>query len=145
MFINEVTGSREDYWPLLLLADPSREMVRRYFNDGFMLKATEGDKITGIIITVPIDQLSWEIKNLAVEEACQGRGIGRALISAVANRLQKGTALLVGTSDLGAEFYRKCGFSYYRTEREFFTKHYPEPIFENGVQCVNMIYLKQLL
>lgn len=145
MLIKEITTGREDYWDLLLLADPSRDMVEKYLNTGFMLAATEADETVGEIIVVPISSAEWEIKNLAVEEAHHGQGYGTALILSSVGRLPRGTALLVGTSDFGAAFYEKCGFTYFRTETDFFTKNYPEPIFENGVRCVNMIYLKRIV
>ena len=51
--------------------------------------------------------------------------------------------LIVGTgnsslSQLG--LYQKCGFRLDHIIRDFF-KNYPEPIFENGIQCIDMVML----
>lgn len=145
MLITEVTGNRENYLDLLLLADPSEKMVRKYLDGGIMLIAVEDNKTIGEIIAVPVSPIEWEIKNLAVNEAYRGRGYGMALILSLSGRLREGTVLIVGTSDSNVEFYEKCGFFYFRTEPGYFTENYPEPIFENGRQCTDLIYLKQTL
>lgn len=149
MQITEIMGNREDFWDLLLLADPSERMVRLYLDRGFMLKAEEENgQAAGEVLTVPTAPGEWEIKNLAVREDCQRRGYGSALVDAVKQRLPKGTVLLVGTADSGPgnlRFYESCGFLYFRVEPEFFLKNYPEPVIDNGVRCVDMIYLKQVL
>ncbi len=145
MVITEVTDGRERYWELMLDADPAREMVKKYLNHGFMLVATEADDTVGEIITVPISASVWEIKNLSIGASYQKEGYGTALVLSAVSRLPEGTELLVGTSDSGVEFYEKCGFHYFRTEPDFFTENYPEPIFENGAQCVDMIYLKRMV
>ncbi|MBE6823638.1 MAG: GNAT family N-acetyltransferase [Ruminococcaceae bacterium] len=148
MRIIEITGEREKYWDLFLLADPSKDMVRRYLHQGFLLGAeTQDGRIAGEILTVPVGTNEWEIKNLAVSEVFQGKGLGKALVEAVQYRLPKGTVLLVGTDDVSGNvgFYESCGFSRFRTEPGFFVKNYPEPLYDHGAQCIDMIYLKQIL
>lgn len=39
-------------------------------------------------------------------------------------------------------FYQKCGFRIAAIDPDFFIRHYPEPIFENGIQCRDMIRLE---
>ncbi len=48
-----------------------------------------------------------------------------------------------GDSPLTIPFYEKCGFKRHHVEKEFFTKNYDHPIFEAGVQLVDMIYLQK--
>ncbi len=53
--------------------------------------------------------------------------------------------LFVGTGDSPSilSFYEKCGFTQSHRIKNFFTDHYDHPIYENGIQLVDMVYLKQ--
>ena len=89
-----------------------------------------------------------EIKNIATEPAYQKQGYGRAmiefLVKTYAGRysvLQAGT----GDSPLTVPFFEKCGFVYSHRIKNFFIEHYDHPIFENGVQLVDMVYFKRPL
>lgn len=62
---------------LLLLADPYEPMIDRYLPQSIVLTAMEKGKTVGLIAYCPVAGGAWEIKNLAVEEAWQGRGVGR--------------------------------------------------------------------
>ncbi len=42
-------------------------------------------------------------------------------------------------------FYQKCGFRITGVDKDFFVRHYPEEIFENGIQCRDMVRLSQNL
>ena len=48
MKITEVSGDRWAYRDLLLLADPSEEMIGRYLPAGFLLAAHEGGAAAGV-------------------------------------------------------------------------------------------------
>lgn len=49
-----------------------------------------------------------------------------------------------GNSSVGQlALYQKCGFRIIGVDMDFFIKHYPELIFENGIQCRDMIRLSQ--
>ncbi len=51
-----------------------------------------------------------------------------------------------GNSSIGQlALYQKCGFRMSGIERDFFIKHYHEPIFENGIQCRDRVRLTQEL
>ena len=54
-------------------------------------------------------------------------------------------AMYVGTSVQMIPFYERFGFVPSHRVENFFVDFYPEPIFENGVQCVDMEYLKRRL
>ena len=53
--------------------------------------------------------------------------------------------MLVGTGDVPSTlcFYKKCGFTESHRIKNFFTDNYNHPIFENGKQLVDMVYLKR--
>ncbi len=39
-------------------------------------------------------------------------------------------------------FYERCGFRRSHVLKNFFVENYPQPIFEDGVPCTDMIYLR---
>ena len=52
----------------------------------------------------------------------------------------------VGTGNSGVGqlyLYQKCGFRIVGVDRDFFVRHYPQPIVENGLLCRDMIRLAQ--
>ncbi len=143
-------GERRAYMDLLLLADPCVEMVERYLGRGVMLAAVENGQAVGVIVAVPEAEECWEIKNLAVREDMHRRGFGRALIAACERECQKRGAsrMTVGTADTShgnLDFYEKCGYRRERVLKNFFTDNYPEPVYDEGEQCVDMIYLGKTL
>lgn len=144
----QICTSPKEHLDLLLLADPYEPMIDRYLPQSTVLTAWEEGQIIGIIAYCPIEEHVWEIKNLAVTPSHQGKGIGRALVTAVKNRLEPGAVLLVGTACTTSgnlTFYAKCGFSYDHTIPHFFTDFYPAPIMEGEEQCVDMIVLRQII
>lgn len=50
-----------------------------------------------------------------------------------------------GDSPLTVPFYEKCGFVRSHRIPNFFTEHYDHPIYEAGVQLVDMVYLRRNL
>ena len=87
-----------------------------------------------------------ELKNIAVEPEFQGRGYGRALVDFLVRtyagqyaRLQVGT----GDSPATVPFYVSCGFRRHHLIKNFFINHYDHPIYECGVQLVDMVYLSK--
>lgn len=73
------------------------------------LKYLDGDAIAGVVLVKDW----WNLTNLFVDPACQGRGIGRALLGhvlgACRGRSPRG-ALLVNSSTNAVGFYRRLGF-----------------------------------
>ena len=89
-----------------------------------------------------------ELKNLAVEPEAQRKGYGKALIDFLVRKYKgRYSVLQVGTgnSPLTIPFYEKCGFVCSHRIPNFFTDHYDHPIYEAGVQLVDMVYLQKPL
>ena len=131
---------------LLLLADPSREMVEEYVANGQCHVAELAGRIVGVYVLAKLDAKTMEIMNVAIEENMQGRGMGKKLIvDAIQTAQGLGyTAIEIGTgnSSIGQlALYQKCGFRIDGVIQDFFVDHYDEPIFENGIQCRDMIRL----
>jgi len=147
MNILEIKSNKKQFLPLLLLADEQEDMVDRYLDIGTMYVLDDNGIRCECVVT---DEGSGilEIKNLATVPAHQGKGYGRAMIEFVAEKYKSTHAVLqVGTGDspLTIPFYEKCGFSRSHIVTDFFTEHYDHPIFENGIQLIDMIYLRRSL
>lgn len=78
----------------------------------------------------------------------RGKGYGKALIDFLASKYaDEYSVLQVGTGDspLTIPFYEKCGFVRSHKIPNFFTDNYDHPIYEGGVQFIDMIYLQRCL
>ena len=129
---------------LLLLADPSREMVDEYLAIGECRVAEIAGDIVGVYVLAKLDVKTMEIMNVAVGERLHGRGIGKKLIGdAIQTARELGyQSLEVGTgnSSIGQlALYQKCGFRMEGVIKGFFVDNYEGEIFENGIQCRDMI------
>ncbi|MEK5216682.1 GNAT family N-acetyltransferase [Psychrobacillus sp. FSL H8-0487] len=133
---------------LLLLADPSQEIVEEYVNRGECFVAESEQQIVGVYVLLPTRPEIVELVNVAVVEEQHGRGIGKQLVmDAIEVAKKKGYKTIeigTGNSSIGQlALYQKCGFRIIGIDMDFFIKHYPEEIFENGIQCRDMVRLSQ--
>ena len=147
MVIIEVTENKKQYLDLLLLADEQEDMIDRYLDKGRMyVRDDKGIKCECVITDEGNGVL--EIKNIATVSEHQGKGYAKALIDFVVKKYKEQyTVLQVGTGDspLTIPFYEKCGFVRSHSIPNFFTDNYDHPIFECGVQLVDMVYLQRAL
>ena len=147
MVIIEVTENKKQYLDLLLLADEQEDMIDRYLDRGRMyVLDDDGVKCECVVTDEGNDLL--EIKNIATVSEHQGKGYAKALIDFVVKKYKEQyTVLQVGTGDspLTIPFYEKCGFVRSHSIPNFFTDNYDHPIFECGVQLVDMVYLQRAL
>lgn len=133
---------------LLLLADPSPKIVEDYITRGECFLAESNQQIIGVYVLLPTRPNTVELVNLAVVEDQQSRGIGKQLvIDAIQTARLKGYKTIeigTGNSSIGQlALYQKCGFRIIGVDINFFVRYYPEEIFENGIQCRDMIRLSQ--
>lgn len=138
----EKIAEKRSYYPLLLDADPSEKMLEKYLSEGKMFAFSTEGQVVGVIVVLPLSTTDIELKNIAVLPEKQGQGIGRRMIDFIAcHYTDRFENLYVGTADSGIAFYQKCGFEVSHIVKNFFTDNYPEPIIDNGCQCIDMIYL----
>lgn len=135
---------------LLLDADPSIAAIEKYLTTSEIYVAVLKTQVIGVVVLHPFDKGSFEIKNIAVEESLQGNGIGKLLLRTVTEvAIEKGANyIIIGTSNssIGQLYlYQRSGFEITEIRMNFFPDNYPEPIFENGIQCRHMIMLKKKL
>jgi GNAT superfamily N-acetyltransferase len=138
------TGKR-NYLDLLLLADEQESMIDKYLDRGEMFALYDGD-LKSICVITKEDEGIYELKNIATYEKYQGKGYASSLIKYIVDYYKdRCKTMFVGTGDspLTIPFYEHCGFMVSHRVENFFTDNYDHPIFENGIQLVDMIYLKR--
>lgn len=133
---------------LLLLADPSEKIVKEYTSRGECYVAELEELIIGVYVLLPTRPETIELVNVAVAEERHCQGIGKQLVmDAVKVAREQGYKTIeVGTGNSGVgqlALYQKCGFRIVGVDLDFFVRHYPEEIYENGIQCRDMVRLSQ--
>ena len=145
MIIKEIKENKKQFLPLLLLADEQEDMIDRYLNRGVMY-VLDDDGVKGECVVTDEGNGVLEIKNIATEPEYQGKGYGKALIDFVAMTYKGKYSILqvcTGDSPLTIPFYEKCGFVRSHSIKNFFIDNYDHPIYEAGIQLVDMIYLQK--
>ena len=147
MIMREVNENKKQFISLLLLADEQENMIDRYLEKGTMYVLEDNGVKAECVVTDEGNGI-LEIKNIAVDPKYHGMGYGKALIDFLASKYADEYSILqVGTghSPLNVPFYEKCGFVRSHNIPNFFTDNYDHPIYEGGVQLIDMIYLQRCL
>ena len=148
MNIRQIKKDKKRFIDLLLLADEQESMIDRYLERGEMFILSEDDIPVASCVVTDEGNETFEIKNIATSPQYQRKGYGKILIDFIAGHYQsKGYVLLVGTGESPNSilFYEYCGFTYSHRIPGFFTTHYDHPIFDDGKQLIDMVYLKKSL
>lgn len=146
MEIRKITDEKKEYIDLLLLADEQESMIDKYLERGEMFVLNDEGVKAECVVTKEGDGI-YEIKNIAVSPDFQRRGYGKILIEYVLDYYSDCSTMLVGTGDVPSAlgFYKKCGFMESHRIKNFFTDNVDHPMYEDGVQLVDMVYLKKEL
>lgn len=141
-----VDSDKTKYMDLLLIADEQVNMIEKYLYQGEMF-ALCVDDVKAICVVTQEQSGVYEIKNIVTVPKYQRKGYGQQLISFIADYYKNGKELYVGTGDSPAmlHFYGKCGFEKSHVVKDFFTDNYDHPMYEEGQQLVDMIYLRRKL
>ncbi|MBR5267453.1 MAG: GNAT family N-acetyltransferase [Lachnospiraceae bacterium] len=145
MVIIEVTENKKQYIDLLLLADEQEDMIDRYLDKGRMYILNDNGIKCECVVTDEGNGV-LEIKNIATVPEYQGNGYAKALIAFLVKEYGNEYSILqVGTGDspLTVPFYEKCDFVRSHSIKNFFVDNYDHPIYECGVQLVDMVYLRR--
>ncbi len=139
-------SDKHKYMDLLLIADEQVNMIEKYLYRGDMFALCEDD-VKAICVVTQEQSGIYELKNIVTVPEYQRKGYGQQLITYIAGYYKEGNELYVGTGDCPTilQFYEKCGFEKSHTVKNFFIDNYDHPMFENGQQLVDMIYLKRQL
>ena len=145
MEIIEVRENKKQYLSLLMLADEQEDMIDKYIDRGTMYVLYDNGVKCECVVTDEGNGI-LEIKNIATAQNYQCKGYGKAMIDFIVSTYKKQYSVLqVGTGDspLTIPFYEKCGFIRSHKLKNFFTDNYKYPIYEGGIQLIDMIYLRK--
>jgi GNAT superfamily N-acetyltransferase len=153
IIVEPYAGPRAALRGLFELAEDSPEALAAYMDSGRVLVALAGDRIVGHVqLTETEDPAEAEVKNMAVLDEHQGRGVGRALMEAAidAARGEGRSRLLVATAaaDIGnLRFYQRLGFRMRAIERDVFTPAtgYPPGLLIDGIELRDRVWLDREL
>lgn len=148
MIINKISYcDKINFMELLLLADEDVKMIEKYLYRGDLF-ALYDDGLKSVCVVTRESDEECELKNIATYEKWNGKGYGSKLLDHIFSYYKgKYTSMLVGTGDIPwiLQFYQKNGFEISHRIQNFFTDNYDHPMYENGVQLVDMVYLSKVL
>lgn len=145
--ISKLKSNNDAPMDLLLFADPSEELVKSYLEKGTCYIAELDGETVGVILIMETKPKTVEVMNLAVKEELHNKGIGKQLLLFVIEEIKKGDTktIEIGTGNPGVVqmlLYQKCGFRIVGIDFDFFRRTHPEPIYENGIECRDMIRMR---
>lgn len=131
---------------LLLLADPEWQQIQHYLPHSHCIVIREGTESVGLVAIASVGTGVMELMNVAVRPDRQGLGYGRCLVEAAmaygvaqgASRIDVSTG---ETSRSALALYHACGFSVRSIDKDYFVRHYSQPIYEENRQCRSRITL----
>jgi lactoylglutathione lyase len=143
------TGPRGELRALFEEAEDSAQRLDAYLDAGEVLVAMIGDRVVGHLQLIEAaDADASEIKNMAVEAAHRGRGLGRALIQAAIEltRARGRSTVVVATAAADAGTLRFCqrvGFRMCSVERDAFSPAtgYATRTLIDGVELRDRVWL----
>jgi GNAT superfamily N-acetyltransferase len=143
------SGDRDELRPLFELAEDSAAELDSYLHAGQVLVAVSGQEVIGHLQLVDTDRPERvELKNMAVREAVQGRGVGARLVAAAVGLAAAGpaTEMVVATAaaDVGnLRFYQRQGFRFRSVERDAFgpATGYPAGLTIDGIVLRDRVWL----
>ncbi len=146
MEIKEIVENKFEFIDLLLIGDEEESMINRYLEQSTLFVLYDKGKLVSLCAVIKADSDIIEIKNLATYPQYRNKGYASALLDFVYDKYKNECkALILGTgeNEKTLRFYKKRGFTEFGRVRNFFTDNYTHPIFENGKQLIDMIYLKK--
>ncbi len=148
--IERIENYTDHLYKLLELADPDKAKINSYLETGKCYGIFVESKLVGAIVLDEIDPESIEVKNIAVKKTEQGKGFGKQLLHFTDNlsRNDGYKTIIIKTANSSINqlaLYQKEGFELSHIEKDYFTKNYSKPIFENGIKCRDQVVLRKKL
>ena len=148
MQIKEIIKNKADFMDILLIGDEDENMINKYINQSTIFALYVNSTLTSVCAIIKVDNETAEIKNLSTYPEYQDRGYASTLIDFVCNKYKTEFKYLIlgtGENNKTLKFYKKRGFQEIHRLKNFFIDNYSHPIYENGKQLIDMIYLKKIL
>lgn len=143
----KIENNKKRYIDLLLLGDEDEKMIDKYLERGEMYILDDNGIKAECVVTDEGNKI-LEIKNIAVSPKFQKQGYGKKLIEFITEKYSENFSVIqagTGDSPLTIPFYEKCGFRKSHIVKNFFIDNYKNPIYEEGIQLIDMIYLQKNL
>lgn len=143
----KIENNKKRYIDLLLLGDEDEKMIDKYLERGEMYILDDNGIKAECVVTDEGSKI-LEIKNIAVSPKFQKQGYGKKLIEFITEKYSENFSVIqagTGDSSLTIPFYEKCGFRKSHIVKNFFIDNYKNPIYEEGIQLIDMIYLQKNL
>jgi len=131
---------------LLLLADPSEEVIEGYIHDSELWMYNIDGTTIGVLAILEQGENHYEVMNVAVHPAHQRQGIGKKLLQHALQTLPKGSVIRICTGNSSThqlKLYQQVGFELVDVQWNYFIEHYNKPIFEDGIRCQHQMVLEQ--
>ncbi|OQB25407.1 MAG: putative N-acetyltransferase YvbK [Firmicutes bacterium ADurb.Bin182] len=147
MEVKIIKENKKRFLDILLLADEQESMIDRYLERGEMFALYDGD-LKSVCVVTREDEETCELKNLATYPKYQGMGYGSLLVKHIFGYYKnKYKIMMVGTGDspITVPFYMKLGFTFSHRLKNFILDNYDHPVYENGIQLFDAVYLKKEL
>ena len=146
MITLSIAEDRMSLIDILLLADDDLTAIENYLQLGILYEVKLDDKLIGAALLIQKTKDILEIKNIALNEEIQGKGIGKKVIEKIVKIAHdsKSKILEVGTANSSIGnliFYQKCGFRMVDIKRHYFVQYQP-PIVENGIRGLDFVLFK---
>lgn len=127
--ITQLDKITDEHWHLLLLADPSKQLVQQYLQHGTIFEVRKSDQVVAIMVVEGISPTCLEIKNIAVDPKFENQGIATKLLNYALDfakghhyqHVQIGTG---STSFKQLYLYQKVGFRISSIRSDFFIKRW---------------------
>lgn len=148
MEIRQITEDKDNYLEMLLIADPQEDMIRRYLDKSDMFVLEDAGEVLTIGVVEHMKNKRCELKNLVTSQEYRRQGYGTYMVNYLSEYYSVTCDVMyVGTGNNSntLDFYKQCGFVNSHIVANFFVDHYEKPIYENGIQLTDMIYLKKNL
>ena len=145
MDIKFIISNKKQFLDLLMLADEQESMIDKYLERGDMF-ALYDDGLKAVSVVTCEGESIFEIKNIAVYPSFQRKGYGKRLVDYIFEYYQgRCSVIFVGTGDTPStlSFYEHCGFRISHRLKNFFIDNYDQPIYEDGKQLTDMVYLRK--
>ena len=146
MKIEEIVVNKTDDTELLLIGDENETMINKYLDKSHLYVLYDNNKLISLCAVMSLDNKTVEITNLATYPEFQNKGYASILLKFVFEKYKKNFRTIIlgtGENEITLNFYKKFGFVEFSVIKNFFVDNYPSPIFENGRQLIDKIYLKK--
>ncbi len=145
--VKEILHNKKDFMDILLIGDEEERMILKYLESAKLYALYDLGILKSICAVIKKDDKTIEIKNLATYPKFQNTGCASFLMNFIFEKYKDFEYIILGTgeNEKTLNFYKKLGFIEFTRIENFFTENYSHPIFENGIQLKDMIYLKKKL